>query len=282
MMGEHRAPRSDQPGYDPEFFAELLTVEDRHFWFRARNRLIAAMVRRIVRLWPPRYRVLEVGCGNGNVLRSLVSVCRSATVVGMDLFAEGLGYARNRAACPVVQANAGCAPFRVGFHLVGIFDVLEHTQDDMQVLRDLYALLVPGGVLLLTVPAGKILWSYFDELSHHCRRYEAQELTEKLRLAGFEIELVSHFMAAIYPLVRLIRRWRKPGHFQDGKLDAMSALRSEFTIVPVANSLLAIVLGIEAAWVGLGNRLPFGTSLVAVARRPVQGICSATSSRYYL
>ena len=78
--------------------------------------------------------------------------------------------------------------------------------------------------------------------------------------------MVSHFMAAIYPLVRLIRRWRKPGQSQDAKPDAMSALRSEFTIVPVANSLLALMLRIEAAWAGLGNRLPFGTS-----RRPDDG-----------
>jgi len=269
MTGEHSTPHTSQPGYDPAFFAELLTVEDRHFWFRARNYLIATLVGRIVRRWPPRYRVLEVGCGNGNVLRHLVRVCRGATVVGMDLFAEGLHYARGRAACPVVQGNAGCTPFRVGFDLVGIFDVLEHTPDDMQVLRDLHALLVPGGVLLLTVPAEKVLWSYFDESSHHCRRYEAPELAEKLRQAGFDLELVTHYMAAIYPLVRLVRRFRTPSQqCQDRGLDAISAARSDFTIVPVANALLTLVLRAEAAWVSLGNRLPFGTSLVAVARRP--------------
>jgi SAM-dependent methyltransferase len=276
MTGEHGTPETNQSGYAPEFFAELRAVEDRHFWFRARNYLIAALVERIVRRWPPRYRVLEVGCGNGNVLRHLVRVCRGATVVGMDLFAEGLRHARDRAACPVVQANAGCTPFRVGFELVGMFDVLEHTPDDMQVLRGLHALLVPGGVLLLTVPAGKVLWSYFDELSHHCRRYEAPELAEKLRQAGFELELVTHFMAATYPLARLIRRLRTPGRQRsDGGLDATSALRPEFTIVPVANALLTLVLRAEAAWVSLGNRLPFGTSLVAIARRPA-GPCSPT------
>ena len=272
MTEEHPTLPAGQSGYHPAFFAELLRVEDRHFWFRARNYLISTLVGRIVRRWPRRYRVLEVGCGNGNVLRHLVRVCRGATVVGMDRFAEGLRHARDRAACPVVQANAGCTPFRVGFDLVGMFDVLEHTPDDMQVLRDLHALLVPGGVLLLTVPAGKVLWSYFDEISHHCRRYEAPELTERLRRAGFELELVTHYMAAIYPLVRLIRRLRLPSQqCRDGGLDAIGALRSEFTIVPVANALLTLVLRVEAAWVSLGNRLPFGTSLVAVARRPDGG-----------
>ena len=90
--------------------------------------------------------------------------------------------------------------------------------------------------------------------------------------AGFELELVTHFMAGIYPLARLIRRFRMPSRrCQDGGLDAISALRSEFTIVPVANALRTLVLRAEAAWVSLGNRLPFGTSPVAVARRPDGG-----------
>lgn len=269
MTVEQSKQETTQSGYDPALYAELLAIEDRHFWFRARNCLITALVGRIVRRWPPGYRVLEVGCGTGNVLRHLVRICRGATVVGMDLFAEGLLYARDRAKCPVVQADAGCTPFRVGFELVGIFDVLEHTPDDMRVLRDLHALLVPGGILLLTVPAGKVLWSYFDEISHHCRRYEAPELAEKLRQAGFELELVTHYMAVIYPLVRLIRRLRtQVQQRQDGTLDAVGALRSEFKISPIANALLTLVLRAETVWVSLGNRLPFGTSLVAVARRP--------------
>src|SRR5579872_4436382 len=110
-----------QPGFAASYFAELLALEDRHFWFRARNYLITTLVQSIVRRWPPGYRVLEVGCGNGNVLRELVRVCRGAMVVGMDLFAEGLRHARDRAACPLVQASAGSTPFRVGFDLVGIF-----------------------------------------------------------------------------------------------------------------------------------------------------------------
>jgi SAM-dependent methyltransferase len=264
MTGEPSKPQTTLSGYDAAFFAELLRVEDRHFWFRARNYLITTLVERIARRFPPRYRVLEVGCVNGNVLRHLVRVCRGATVVGMDLFAEGLGCARDRAGCPVVQGNAGCTPFRIGFDLVGIFDVLEHCPDDMQVLRDLHALLVPGGVLLLTVPAGKVLWSYFDEISHHCRRYEAPELAEKLRQAGFHLELVTHYMAAIYPLVRLIRRLRtQDQRSRDGGLDAISALRSEFTMVPQRTRFLRWCCGPRRLGSVLGNRLPFGTSLVA-------------------
>src|SRR5690606_33025674 len=130
-----------------------------------------------------------------------------------------------------------------GFHLVGLFDVLEHTPDDLQVLRDLHSLLEPGGVLLLTVPAGKALWSYFDEISHHYRRYEIAELEERLRQTGFELELVTHCMAVLYPLVRLVRGLRTPRPLSESAvLDPVSILRTEFTIVPVANALLTLVL----------------------------------------
>lgn len=267
MTGEQATYPAGEAGYDAVFFAEMMRVEDRHFWFRARNNLITALTQRIVRNWPQPYRVLEVGCGNGNVLRHLVRVCSGATIVGMDLFAEGLHYARRRAACPVVQADAGRTPFRVGFHLVGMFDVLEHTSDDMRVLADLHSLLEPGGILLLTVPAGKALWSYFDEAAHHCRRYESAELAEKLRQAGFEIEMLTHCMASIYPLVRFSRRLHASKTSAGKEVDAMDAVRSQFAIVPVVNSLLTLLLRAEVAWICLGMRFGFGTSLVAVARR---------------
>ena len=61
--------------FDPAFFSELARVEDRHFWFRARNRLIAGLVGRVVPELPAQYRVLEVGCGNGNVLRHVSQAC---------------------------------------------------------------------------------------------------------------------------------------------------------------------------------------------------------------
>jgi SAM-dependent methyltransferase len=249
--------------YDPAYFADLARVEDRHFWFRARNRLIGALVRRAVAGLPTGYRVLEVGCGNGNVLRHMAQACPGGLAVGMDYFEEGLRLARRRAACPLVQGDARRSPFGRRFHVIGMFDVLEHIDDDMRMLRDVRALLEPGGVLLLTVPAGRRLWSYFDEASHHYRRYEHPELTEKLRAAGFEVRRQSHFMCSIYPLLRMARK--RSGRSRE---ESHELARREFRIVPVINDALSAVLSLEASWVGRGHGLPFGTSLVAVAHRP--------------
>jgi SAM-dependent methyltransferase len=253
----------------PFYFARLFAIEDRHFWFHARNRVIATMVRQLTAGLPPGYRVLEVGCGTGNVLRVLEQSCRPGTIVGIDLFAEGLDFARRRVICSLVQADMHTPPFGMSFDVIGLFDVLEHLPDDVQVLRELYALLRAGGALLLTVPAHPSLWSYFDEASRHCRRYELAELGNKLVVAGYRVEYLTQYMASIFPLVWLGRRIaaladRRPAGDTKRIIGLASA---ELRIVPVVNDLLAYLLGLETHEISRRRQLPIGTSLLAIARR---------------
>lgn len=248
--------------YDPNYFAPLFAIEDRHFWFRGRNPLIARIMGRLAAEFGPGCRVLEAGCGTGSVLRLVEQQCGCTFVLGMDLFREGLQFARRRVTCGLVQGDIHHPPFAVGFEVIGLFDVLEHLEDDLRVLRDLRAMLAPRGALVLTVPAGKHLWSYFDEVSHHVRRYERAELQTRLEEAGLRLEYLSPYMLSIYPLVWLNRRLlnRAP---QDGGSKADDEIR----IIPLVNEILATILGLEARLVERGVRLPFGTSLIAVARR---------------
>ena len=78
--------RTGQSTYDPGYFSALFAIEDRHFWFRARNRTLFMLASQIVAEKPDGYRVLEVGCGTGNVLRTLRAACPNGVVVGLDLF----------------------------------------------------------------------------------------------------------------------------------------------------------------------------------------------------
>src|SRR5690349_10563409 len=94
-------PAADHSSYEPAYFAQLFAIEDRHFWFRARNRVLGRLVAGLTRGLPPGYRVLEVGCGTGTVLHTLEQACPAGTVIGMDLFAEGLAFARRRTTCPL-------------------------------------------------------------------------------------------------------------------------------------------------------------------------------------
>jgi SAM-dependent methyltransferase len=252
----------------PEFAPELYAAEDRHFWFRARNTIIGRAARQIVVALPPNYQVLEVGCGNGNVLRVLERECVGGTVAGMDLVEEKLGYARRRAKCPVHIGNLYELPGDRKFHLIGMFDVLEHLADDRGALRALADALVPGGRLLLTVPAHQILWSYADTHAGHFRRYSSGQLKGALTSAGLRVEYCTQFLAALFPLMWLGRRLASL-HRPKGDPEGDRALfRQELRVVPVVNGLLRQILEWEAPLIARRVRIPLGTSLLAVAVKP--------------
>ncbi len=253
-------------GYDPAFFQQLARVEDRHFWFQARNHLIFKMSRQLVSALAPGYRVLEVGCGTGNVLRTLRRACPDGTVVGLELWFDGLRFAQERSAGPLVQGDVRHCPFGKPFHLIGMFDVLEHLPEDLETLRALREALTPGGRLMLTVPAHQYLWSYFDQAARHCRRYSSQEIRGRLVQAGFQVEFLSQFMTCIFPLVWLFRKLSSRRQ-QPGLDDAKTLTLREFQVLPVINGLLTALLKLETLWLSGGHRLPIGTSLMVVARR---------------
>jgi SAM-dependent methyltransferase len=246
--------------FDPAYFRPLSAAEALHFWFRARNRVIAEILRQVTRSLPNGYRVLEVGCGTGNVLRVLENVCSRGTVVGMDLFAEGLHFARSRTACALVLGDMNHPPFRAHFDLIGLFDVLEHLPDDRQALSDLHGLLAPGGRLILTVPAFPFLWSYFDRVSYHCRRYGLDDLEDKLTQAGYSVEYLTPYMTSLFPAVWL-RRFARKARAAD--VPALGGLR----IVPGLNELLYRLLSLEIPFLVRRRRLPLGASLLTVARK---------------
>jgi SAM-dependent methyltransferase len=252
--------------YDPEFFDQLAAIEDRHFWFRARNRIIADAVRQHTRHLAPGYLVLEVGCGTGNVLRMLEQVCDSGQVIGMDLFAQGLRFARQRTSCGLVQGDMRAHPFHTQFQVVGLFDVLEHLPDDETVLQLLHEMLAPGGVLLLTVPAHMSLWSYFDEAAHHCRRYDLAEMQAKLTRAGYRVDFASYFMAPLYPIAWLSRRLRSLTT-RSNSVDVHHAAEQELQIVPIVNEVFYGLASLEAKYLSGQHRVPIGSSLIAVACR---------------
>jgi SAM-dependent methyltransferase len=253
---------------DEPLFRELVAAEDRHFWFAARNQVIAAILHRIMPLLPTGFRTLEIGCGTGNVLRVLQRIFGPNKVVGMDMFEGGLRYARQRTQCALVQGDMHAPPFGAQFHLIGMFDVIEHLADDARVLLDARALLQPGGMLLLTVPAHMSLWSYADEYAGHQRRYRIPEMRSKLNAAGFRVEFISYFMGPTFPVMWLKRRITSRLHKSRTPSEARNLFLADLRPVPVVNAALRWLAEREAALIASGRPLPFGTSLLAVAVCP--------------
>lgn len=252
---------------DRSVYDELFAAEDRHFWFRARNAVIGAALDRATESLPPDYRILEIGCGTGNVLRVLEKRAGANRTVGMDLFSGGLCYARQRTHCGLIQGDMYRPPFDMSFDVIGMFDVLEHLADDLAALRQIHNLLNVGGKLLLTVPAHMSLWSYADRFAGHYRRYECSELTERLHSAGFHVDYLTPYMAVILPIMFLRRRLFSRQKPQDTKRQ-MELFFRELRPIPLLNGLLRWVLEREAKVVRAGYIVPFGTSLLAIASKP--------------
>lgn len=243
-------------GFDPALFPELAALEDRNFWFQARNRLIV----HAIRTYCPRFDAfLEIGCGTGQVLRAIANAFPSARLSGSELFVEGLAFARKRVPrARFMQMDATRIPFTAEFDVIGAFDVIEHIRDDTRVLSEIHRALRPGGAVILTVPQHPWLWSHQDELAHHQRRYRRGELERKLRDCGFRVAYSTSFVSLLLPLLaasRLVARRNDD--------DPLREMRVGGTI----NALLGSVLLLELLLLRSGARLPAGGSRLVVAVR---------------
>ena len=244
--------------YDPVWYEQLARLEDGNFWFRARNRLIKWLAHRH---FPDRGALLEIGCGTGYVLKMLREELQGWSITGSEARTDGFRFAQQRTDPSVQfqQIDATALPYRAEFDVIGAFDVIEHIDDDIAALREIHAALKPDGLLIASVPQHKFLWSRYDEIGHHFRRYEMPELRRRLEETGFRIIETTSFNALLLPLLWLSRSLRSI-HDETSVLD-------ELRIGFVANQLLAAILALEFALVRLGVRWPAGGSRIFVARR---------------
>lgn len=255
--------REGAPNYDPHFFHTLQHVEDRHFWFVARRQIVSDALRRAVPDLDER-RLFDIGCGSGGLIQFLAR--EGVDLAGAcDAYPQSLALVRERVPAPLVLVDEGrLPPLGPGHSLLSLFDVLEHLDDDREMLRFLHSVLAPGGVLLVTVPAHPFLFNERDELAHHRRRYRRGELKEKLEETGFRVRLLTHFGATLVPPLFVLQGLT--GLVSERRRLSRERQVMEFRVVPVVNGLLRIALGLERLWLHVGT-LPFGSSLIAVAER---------------
>jgi 2-polyprenyl-3-methyl-5-hydroxy-6-metoxy-1,4-benzoquinol methylase len=253
-------PESHWAAYDEAGIQTLLAVEDRHFWFRARNQIISALVTPPIQRLAAGFRILEVGCGSGNVLRVLkTSAAGRGWVEGLEVSVPAAAVARERTGLTITNGHLADLARSEPYDIIAAFDVLEHIRDDIGVVREMNARLRSDGRLILTVPAHPTLWSPFDVASEHMRRYTPVSIAQTMGAAGFEIEYLSYFMFLLYPVMWLRRRFLKGG-------DLAAVYDSEFQIVPGLNEVAFEVFRREARLIRARRRLPMGTSLAIIAR----------------
>lgn len=179
-------------------------IEQRHWWFVARRRIMRAILKRAARP-DGRTTVVDVGCGTGANIATLADGYRC---VGIDTSAEAIELAARR--FPDVQFVCGLAPDDLGdaVHEAGVFllmDVMEHVPDDFELLSSLLAVAKPGTHFLITVPAQVSLWSPHDVAFGHYRRYDCERLLAVWSGLPVNVKLCSYYNSRLYPVVRGVR-----------------------------------------------------------------------------
>jgi len=262
--GVRLAPALDEvdDGFALDSFAELAAIEDGHFWFTTRNRLIGWLVRRHA---PDARRALEIGCGTGFTTYALREALPAATIAASELHSRGLTHARRRHGDSVefVQMDARHLHLRDALDLVGAFDVLEHIADDQGVIRQINQALKPGGVFIATVPQHPWLWSAADDLAHHQRRYRRGELAAKLADVGLRVVFQTSFATLVLPLLAAARLRARNQHADRSREMVVAETRPS----RVVNSILTAVFNAEHALRRVGVPLPVGGSQVVVATK---------------
>jgi SAM-dependent methyltransferase len=248
--------RDVSEAFSAEQFENLGTVESRHFWFVARNQLIAWSLRRF---FPAARTFLEVGCGTGQVLRALAEALPSLQLTGSEASFAGLRLLAGRVPqIEAIQADVTSLPYDSEFDVVGAFDVLEHIPDHAAAMREIARSVKPSGGVLLTVPQHPRLWSSLDRYSGHQRRYTRGGLTSLVRNAGLDVVFATSFVSLLLPALFLSRMT------QGGEtVDPMQ----EFRISAPVNAFGRAMMALERRVITAGASLPAGGSLLVVARR---------------
>jgi SAM-dependent methyltransferase len=246
---------------DPEYGRRYRDLYERHWWWRARERVILDALRRHA---PPggwgKGNVLDIGCGDGLFFDrlgefgdSVQGVEPAAALVSDDPSRRGRIF--------IGPFDERYQPEKT-FRLIVMLDVLEHLDDPAGALRHALSLLDAQGVFLATVPAFRSIWTTHDDINAHRTRYTTSSMRALAAAGGLRIDRMAYFF-----------HWTYPAKLAQRAVEAVTHPTPKPARVPPApiNAALYGLSTCERALVGrLG--LPFGSSLLVVGgRAPTQG-----------
>lgn len=232
--------------FDPSAFVKLKEVEAGYFWFKIRRWWIFD---KISKYCPPPAELLEIGCGTGNVSSFLSE--KGYSVTGCDFYNDAFDMAWP--GFKTVQGSADNLPFEdCSFDIAGMFDVIEHIDDDIDSVKEAVRVTKKGGLIAVTVPARKELWSRVDEISYHKRRYAKEDICALFAKCGIKTMSVDYMFMSLYLPMKMTR---------SAKIDEDGI----FNINPVINTLSKMIFNAERI-ASKKLALPIGTSLIAIGR----------------
>lgn len=240
-------------------YEKLDRIDAEHWFYRGKRAIVRHFILRHIKL-AANDLLIDAGAGTG---RWLVEMSRHCRVLGLDDHDESIRIARPKieaAGGKLLQTSLnridlpdGCAT------VVTAMDVLEHIADDVAALKELARLVRPGGLVVITVPALRWLWSDWDVVLHHFRRYQWGDLHQLVERSGLHVVHMAYTNTFVLPIVLIVRMWRKLFPPKEGGERA----EDRIPIKPL-NSLLYGLYVYPAIW---RWPLPLGVSLIAVLRK---------------
>ena len=260
--------------YDPAWFDMLQDMQQRHFWYLGRHRFLLHCLRRSLRQRGRDSGLsgVDLGGGCGAWVRYVKQNCAApfnelaladSSTLALTLAAGTVGSDVKRYQVDLLRLQ-----WSERWDVAFLLDVLEHIPQDADALRQIRDALRPGGLLFITTPALDRLRTYNDDLVHHVRRYSRGDYRRLADQCGFEFCYARYFMFFLSPVLMLSRM-----KSVDAKSMSEQQIREHLAQThrvpswPV-NQMLRLVFSAETP---LGAWLPFpwGTSVLAVLRRPV-------------
>ena len=239
-------------------YAIMNRVEDSHWWYVGRRAILESFLERIIadpKSQIPNPRILDVGCGTGGNLEMLE---KFGAAEGVDVSDDALEFCKSKN-LTVHKGLAEALPFEnETFDVVTALDVVEHLDDDVAGLKEMFRVTKKGGKTLIFVPAFMWLWGVQDDVSNHRIRYTKKQIVERLEKSGFEIERATYanitFFAPILGGRTLMRiTGIKPESENNVNFSAL-------------NGVFGKIFSSEKLWLKNFN-FPFGVSIVVVAKK---------------
>ncbi len=240
-------------------YAIMDEVEGSHWWFVGRRAILDSFLKSIVDKLGPSdtsLRILDVGCGTGANIEMLSAYGEAE---GVDVSDDALEFCRKKG-LKVQKGFAETLPYEdEAFDLTTALDVVEHLDDDVAGLKEMFRVTRPGGYSLIFVPAFMWLWGVQDDISNHRIRYTKQQIIDRLTAAGYEIERATYANWTFFAPILA-------GRFVM-KLTGIKPESENNINVSALNGIFGKLLASERLWLRNFN-FPFGVSIVVVARKP--------------
>lgn len=235
-------------------YEDLYNLEETHWWHISKRRAMQNLIRKYNLSTSP--KILDIGCGAGKNLEELK---KFGTTYGLDSSTEAIKYCRKRGLKNLVLGKAEKVPFASNsFNIITILDVLEHT-NDQETLKEMNRLLKKDGLLIVTVPALPWLWSDWDKVLHHKRRYTLKKVKDTLESNNFRVIKIFYLYSFLVIPAFIVRKIKQ-------KL-FKKKYPSDFELSnPIFNFLLNQLARFEFI-LSQKEVIPFGTTLMAIAKK---------------